>query len=143
MSSLLAQWFCIRPSEHRYIVAGEWHVREMWRLCQRDECQLTNRTMYVCARCDIFSQSEMMLRSGNKGLAGNLVMCSWKCSAFIQVNCGQTPWSEVFKQHRRCIYSVYDVTLSACMCEYIDIYSKVIHMSQVRKILLKLVKFSL
>jgi len=39
-------------------------------MCERDECQLTNRTMYVCVRCDIFSQSEMMLRSSDKGLDG-------------------------------------------------------------------------
>jgi len=76
MSSLLAQQFHVRLSEQRYIIAGKWHVREMWRLCERDEYQLTNRTMYVCVRCDIFSQSEMMLRSSNKGLAGNLVTCS-------------------------------------------------------------------
>jgi len=34
---------------------------------------------------------------------------------------------------------MYDVTLSAYMCECTDIWSKVIHMSQVRKSLLKVV----
>jgi hypothetical protein len=52
MSSLLAQRLRIRPSEQRYVVAGEWHVREIRRMCQRDEFRLTNRTVYVCV-CEV------------------------------------------------------------------------------------------